>query len=384
MAQRVMLVEDDVQMADLLRLLVRTAAPGTEVDWFSDVDLALASLQPHRYRLVICDWNLPGRSGLSLLPAIGKLLPKPPVLMITGRSDRASVIAARSHGADAFIAKPFNPEILLERLRPYFAGADALAAATGESTSVEAYFEGLGEGDIELPVMAGARDLLQFDAEDASTGAAELAEVWARHPALSTRLLAVANSSAYNPSGVLARSLVEAIQRLGLRASLDIATVLAFRQAAVWDDPRLQALAEREMGLAERVAAEVRALCDAARLDSGPSHTAALLHRMGEMCALFHLEHWQKQRGAIEDAQRLDACVARYGRPLADRLKSLWRYPVPLRELIGAIYALPAGTVKREHCVLRIAGGRVHGDLSAADEARLRALAGVASGPISA
>lgn len=375
MGQRVMLIEDDAPMADLLRLLVRTAVPGTEVEWFSDVDAAQASLQPHRYRLVICDWNLPGRSGLSLLPAIAKLVPKPPVLMITGRSDRASVMAARSYGADAFIAKPFNPETVLERLRPYLGGAEALAVVTEESASVEVYFKQLGDAGIELPVMAGARDLLQFDANDENTGPVELAALWARHPALSARLLAVANSSAYNPGGELARSLLDAVTRLGLRASLDIATVLAFRQAAVWADPRLEALAAREMDLAERVAAEVRALCDQLRLDAGASHTAALLHRMGEMCALFHLEHWQSERGRIEEDAQLDRCVSQFGRPLADRLKSLWRYPVPLRELIGAIYALPAGTVRREHYVLRLAGGRVHGGLDEAQEARLRGLA---------
>lgn len=375
MSQRVMLVEDDAQMAELLRLLVRAAAPGTEVDWFSDADAAQGSLLADRYRLVICDWNLPGRSGLSLLPSVSKLVPRPPVLMITARSDRASVIAARTQGADAFIAKPFNPEALLERLRPFLDGAEAVAAAAEGANSIEDYFTGLRDAEIELPVMAGARDLLQFDAEDEETGAAELAELWARHPALSTRLLAVANSSAYNPTGTLARSLLEAIQRLGLRASLDIATVLAFRQAAVWQDPRLQELAAHEMELAEQLAAEVRLLCHEFRLDPGPSHTAALLHRMGEMCALFHLEHWQKQRGLIEDPAKLVACVARFGRPLADRLKSLWRYPVPLRELIGALYALPPGTSRREHYVLRLAGARIHGGLAEAEETRLRRLA---------
>lgn len=246
MVSRVMLVEDDAQMADLLRLLVRTASPGIEVDWFSDADSALGSLLPYRYRLLICDWNLPGRSGLSLLPAVAKLIPRPSVLMITARSDRASVIAARGQGVDAFVAKPFNPEALLERLRPFLDGAQAVAAAAEVADSVETYFSGLRDPEIELPVMAGARDLLQFNAEDEETGGADLADLWSRHPALSTRLLAVANSSAYNPAGRLARSLLEAIQRLGLRASLDIATVLAFRQAAVWQDGRLEALAARD------------------------------------------------------------------------------------------------------------------------------------------
>lgn len=375
MQQRVLLVEDDVPMADLLRLVIRTTAPGTEVDWFSDAGSAQAALVPKRYSLVVCDWNLPGRSGLSLLPEVARLQPKPPVLMITGRSDRASVIAARSHGADGFIAKPFRPEVLMERLRPYLSGAEAMAAASERAGDVESYFRQMADSEIELPVMAGARDLLQVDSDDEAVGVAELAEAWSRHPALSARLLAVANSSAHNSTGQLVGELREAILRIGLRASLDIATVLAFRQAAAWEDPRLEALAAREMDLAERVAAEVRGLCAQFGLDVGPSHTAALLHRMGEMCALFHLQHWQSHRGQLEDERQIESCISGFGRPLADRLKSLWRYPVPLRALIGAIYVLPAGTVRREHYILRLAGARVHGGLDADEEARLLRLA---------
>jgi len=372
---RVLLVEDDQPMADLLRLLVRTAAPGTEVDWFSDVTAAIHALHPHRYRLAICDWNLPGKPGLALLPEIARIQPRVPVLMITGRCDRASVIAARAQGADGFIAKPFKPEALLERLRSLFGEGPVATGAAQRADSVEHYLQQLQGDDLELPVMAGARELLEMNALGDEPSARELADAWKRHPALATRLIAVANSSAYNPMGALCSGLLEAIQRIGIRASLDLAAVLALRYAAIWQDPRLEPLAEAEMSLAEQVAEEVSAECLAAGLDPVPCHTAALLHRMGEMSALFHLDHWQRERGRIEEDARLAACVATFGRPLADRLKTLWRYPIPLRELIGAIYALPAGTVRREHYVLRLVGGRRHRDLEPEQVERLRRLA---------
>jgi len=374
MGARVLLVEDDAQMAELLCLLLHTAAPGVEVDVFYDVNSAIQSLRPNRYTLAICDWNLPGKPGLALLPEMAKLQPRVPVLMITGRCDRASVIAARAQGADGFIAKPFQPQALLERLRPLLSSTHAEPGAAQLAETVEDYLQALQGDDLELPVMAGARDLMQMNAAEDEASAKEMSDAWKRQPALSTRIIAVANSSAFNTMGTLCLTLLDAINRIGTRSSLDIATVLALRYGALWHDPRLEPLAAAEMDIAEQLAEQVTAACIEAGLDPGPCHTGALLHRMGEMIAIFHLDHWQRERGLIADESQLLACVRRFGRPLADRLKTLWRYPIPLREMIGAIYALPPGTVKREHYLLRLMGGSSMGDLDAEQTDRLQRL----------
>ena len=52
-ASHVLLVEDDDQMAELLAMLVRTAAPGTRVDRCVDVTAAEDAFSPQRHRLVI-------------------------------------------------------------------------------------------------------------------------------------------------------------------------------------------------------------------------------------------------------------------------------------------------------------------------------------------
>ena len=92
---RVMIVDDDPWLADLLKQLVLNARPAAAVDCFGDAEHALNAWQRSRYQLVLADWNLPDDSGLSLLRRIRQHDGDTPLVMITGRSDRESVLAVR-------------------------------------------------------------------------------------------------------------------------------------------------------------------------------------------------------------------------------------------------------------------------------------------------
>lgn len=67
--------------------------------------------------LIVCDWNMPGMSGVELLRQLRTVDPSLPFLMITGRSDMESVIEAKSSGVTAYIRKPFSPKQLEAKLR---------------------------------------------------------------------------------------------------------------------------------------------------------------------------------------------------------------------------------------------------------------------------
>jgi len=64
---RVMVVDDDPWLTDLLRRLVLNKRPGASVDCFGDVQTAYAGWQSNKYHLVLSDWNLPDDTGLSLI-----------------------------------------------------------------------------------------------------------------------------------------------------------------------------------------------------------------------------------------------------------------------------------------------------------------------------
>lgn len=59
--------------------------------------------------LVICDWNLPKKSGADILREIRLIRPDIPFLMVTGRCDMDSVFVAQKLGVTAYLSKPFSP-----------------------------------------------------------------------------------------------------------------------------------------------------------------------------------------------------------------------------------------------------------------------------------
>lgn len=66
--------------------------------------------------LVLCDWRMPGVSGLEFLQQVRQIRPDLPFIMITGTADAASVIAAKDHGVTSYIRKPFSADELGRKL----------------------------------------------------------------------------------------------------------------------------------------------------------------------------------------------------------------------------------------------------------------------------
>src|SRR5258705_12357343 len=87
---------------------------------FSGED-ALAYLNRHEHEavLILSDINMPGMSGLELLGYIKKMYLKPPpvVMMITAYGDAENYNAAKELGADDFLTKPVDFNLLKEKLK---------------------------------------------------------------------------------------------------------------------------------------------------------------------------------------------------------------------------------------------------------------------------
>ncbi len=67
--------------------------------------------------LILCDWNMPGMSGLDFMKKVRDLGVHTPFIMITGRGDEHSVLEDRQCGVHGYIRKPFSPDQLEARLR---------------------------------------------------------------------------------------------------------------------------------------------------------------------------------------------------------------------------------------------------------------------------
>jgi diguanylate cyclase (GGDEF)-like protein len=73
----------------------------------------------HQPQIVITDWMMPGMTGIQLCETLRKSETgrKMYVVIVTAREDDEQVVEAFASGADDYIVKPFNPQVLLARVR---------------------------------------------------------------------------------------------------------------------------------------------------------------------------------------------------------------------------------------------------------------------------
>ncbi|WP_149540288.1 response regulator transcription factor [Siccirubricoccus phaeus] len=112
---RILLVEDEVELAAALRAAL--ARRGFVVDWVARLDQAREALRDQGLRAVLLDRRLPDGDGLSLLPALQALPNPPPAIVLTARGQTVERVEGLDAGADDYLAKPFELDELLARLR---------------------------------------------------------------------------------------------------------------------------------------------------------------------------------------------------------------------------------------------------------------------------
>ena len=113
---RILIVEDEAHLADGLRFNLE--AEGHTVDIDGDGQAALDRLLANRaaYDAVVLDVMLPGRNGFEVVKQLRAAGHFVPVLMLTARSRPADVLQGFEAGADDYLPKPFELQILLARL----------------------------------------------------------------------------------------------------------------------------------------------------------------------------------------------------------------------------------------------------------------------------
>jgi CheY-like chemotaxis protein len=114
---RILLVEDDPQLQEIFRTIIRGLGLHVSVDTSYDVELAeiLLSNRPDdlRYDIVISDINLPGRSGLDL---VSLCKAKIPLIVMSSIPEAEYLERFRGTGIKPppFLQKPFSPNKMLQ------------------------------------------------------------------------------------------------------------------------------------------------------------------------------------------------------------------------------------------------------------------------------
>jgi DNA-binding response OmpR family regulator len=112
---KILLVEDDVQLASLVQRWL--SKDGHTVEMVHNGGDGQLRLRFDHYDLIVLDWNLPEVEGIDILKDVRSRGDATPILMLTGRKDIEEKIRGLEGGADDYLPKPFDGRELMARIR---------------------------------------------------------------------------------------------------------------------------------------------------------------------------------------------------------------------------------------------------------------------------
>jgi DNA-binding response OmpR family regulator len=110
----ILLVEDDLRLADLTARYLQQNGLTVAVE--SRGDHAIARFQREQPRIVLLDWMLPGKDGVTICRELRQIY-QGPILIFTAKDADIDQVIALESGADDFLSKPVDPMVLLARIR---------------------------------------------------------------------------------------------------------------------------------------------------------------------------------------------------------------------------------------------------------------------------
>lgn len=140
MAKHILVVDDDTLLRRSLSLQLEQA--GYRVSPAENAEDALAIAQRDRPNLILLDIGLPGMDGLEAMRQVQKEMDVP-IIFVTARRRELDTILGLELGADDYITKPFNPDVLLAHVKAVLRRTDRQVDATLDA-------EALVVGDMEI------------------------------------------------------------------------------------------------------------------------------------------------------------------------------------------------------------------------------------------
>ena len=125
MPKQVLIVEDDENIAELLRLHLRDE--GYAIEHAADGETGLQLVERGQWDALVLDLMLPGVDGLEICRRARSMARYTPIIITSARSSEVHRILGLELGADDYLAKPFSVLELIARVRALLRRADAMA-----------------------------------------------------------------------------------------------------------------------------------------------------------------------------------------------------------------------------------------------------------------
>lgn len=152
---RLLIVEDETNLAEGLRFNLQ--AEGHEVHLEADGEAALDALRTRAFDAVVLDVMLPGKDGFEVAATLRQQENFVPILMLTARGRAEDIVKGFGAGADDYLSKPFDLNVLLARLQ-------ALLRRMNWTQKQDVQAEIPTSGDMSLDEFSFAGRSIDFDA----------------------------------------------------------------------------------------------------------------------------------------------------------------------------------------------------------------------------
>lgn len=152
----VFVVDDDDALSDSIACLLESADLTCKL--FADANAFLQFCTPQHQGCILLDVRMPGMDGLELQDALKANGIALPVIIVTGHGDIPLAVRALKAGAFDFLQKPFNAEVLLERVHAALEQFEGSRRKSLKQESLRSHFDALSEREREIMEFVVAGD----------------------------------------------------------------------------------------------------------------------------------------------------------------------------------------------------------------------------------
>ncbi|MBO3458002.1 response regulator [Aetokthonos hydrillicola Thurmond2011] len=124
---KILLVEDDILISTALADLLR--ANHYTVDSANDGETGLNLAMSAEFDLILLDWLIPKLDGITLCRELRSHGYCKPILLLTAKNATADIVVGLDAGADDYVIKPYQPEILLAKIRSLLSRGGVIASS---------------------------------------------------------------------------------------------------------------------------------------------------------------------------------------------------------------------------------------------------------------
>jgi DNA-binding response OmpR family regulator len=141
---RIAIADDETDVVGFLKNIVEDM--GHVASTFGDGAALSQSLVRETYDLVIMDWSMPKKDGLETLQWMQTAMQeRPPVIMLTNRTAKKDISDALNNGADDYITKPEDPDVIAARIKALLRRSTGSGAFEAKAVYGKYEFDRIGQ-----------------------------------------------------------------------------------------------------------------------------------------------------------------------------------------------------------------------------------------------